>query len=159
MTERTGWQRPDYRVLSNTGERVIVDSTNVEESTLQKSDTFQDTEQETPTEHLSSSSLTDNSSFVEADGAASAASSSELDLSLADTSSDSVLSPISGISTQLSQLSIVETEVQVPNISTEDVQTSTGQVEYPGFIDQSEPHTGVDQRNVTSLENIPMTQI
>ena len=133
MTERTGWQRPNYRVLSNTGEHVIVDSRNSEESTSQKSevaDTFQDTEHETPTVHLSSSSLTDTSSFVEADGAAPAASLSDSDLSLADTSSDSVLSLISGISTQLSQLSIVETEGQVPHITTEDAQTST--YEYPG---------------------------
>ena len=133
MTERTGWQRPNYRVLSNTGEHVIVNSRNSEESTSQKSevaDTFQDTEHETPTVHLSSSSLTDTSSSVEADGAAPAASLSDSDLSLADTSSDSVLSLISGISTQLSQLSIVETEGQVPHITTEDVQTST--YEYPG---------------------------
>ena len=111
MTERTGLKRPDYRLLANTGERILVEGNNSEQTIAsygESIDTTQDTEYDfsSALANGSSSSLTNTSTSVEASGAASALISPNPDLSLTDSSSQSTLltddkqvhSPITDIS-------------------------------------------------------------
>ena len=137
MTERTGWKRPDYRVLASTGERIIVEETKSEQPTNSHGETnhtIKDTEHDisSASANGSSSSLANTSTSVEATGAASAVISSRSDLSLTDTSSQSIhsprgenqdRSPITDISAQLSHLSLFESESTLPHFTEEYVHT------------------------------------
>ena len=85
MTERTGWKRPDYRLLASTGERILVEGNNSEQTIAscgESIDTTQDTEYDisSASANGSSLSLANFSTSVEASDASSAVISLNSDL-------------------------------------------------------------------------------
>ena len=137
MTERTGWKRPDYKVLHETGELNVLDGTPTSKQVSQQGETnnsFQDTEHDTSSaasSNGSSSSSTTTSLSVEAGGAASSLNLSNSGLPLADTSSDSTssptdeefVSPVTDISNIFSHLTLLESNNSLPQVTEEVVDT------------------------------------
>ena len=136
MTERTGWKRPDYKVLHETGELNILDGTSTSKQLSQQGETdnsFQDIEHDTSaaSSNGSSSSSTITSLPIEAGGAASSLNLSNSGLPLADTSSESIssptdeefLSPLTNISNIFSHLTLLEPDNSLPQVTEEVVDT------------------------------------